>query len=112
MGSGRGSSCPPAVLGPGLVTRAEGGAERRPASRNDGAHFAPSVLRTPATPSWLILTPFSPESGRDRPQRRPLRAQRDHLLDRLLFGLVRDELAVGARWRSRCSTATPPTRRR
>jgi hypothetical protein len=47
------------------------------------------ALRTPATPSWLILHGLS-----DGPERLSLSAQSDHFADRLLLGLMWDELAA------------------
>jgi hypothetical protein len=55
-----------------------------------------AALRTPATPSWLIRWPLRLRRRGRRLSGLPLSAQRDHFADRLLLGLMRDELAVVA----------------
>ena len=84
-----------------LILAADGPAQKRLGDRRkrgiadgDLDHAPLLALRTPATPSWLIRTPFRLHRVADRPQRPSLRPHRHHLADRLLLGLVRDRLAA------------------
>jgi hypothetical protein len=58
------------------------------------AHDALLDLRTPATPSRLILTPFARTASAMALSGLPLRPQCDHFPDSVLLGLVRDQLAA------------------